>query len=188
MDFNTLPEQWEWVALIIGIVTLILVTVSIIRMAFGGPKVRIFFEKVDKEYGRYLVCQLNNEPIHKGILKYLMVRREVARNVTAGFEIIEQRTNQVICPIMQVVIKTLANVASFRVSLLASFIPAEFAIAGYDRENKEVVIFKEPKQVLSVGAYKVKVEVLVGAKLLKDECDFIVRDIYPFIHWEFIKP
>ncbi len=155
---------------------------SLLQMIFGAPRIILSFGNVDMEDSCYLSCIIHNEPIDKGLLKILGVRREQAQDVTAMFEIQEQGTNKIICPPTSVKIRIQQDVLAERISLPASFFPARFAILGVDKRNNEIRVYKEQKQLLSLGAYTAKVAVLVGPKGYAEQCNFTVEDKYPFVH------
>ncbi len=87
MDFNAFPAQWEWVALILGAVALV---VTLPQLIWGGPKISLVFRTEDMEGNRFYICEIHNTPIMNKLLKKFGVRRDIAQDVTASFEIQEK--------------------------------------------------------------------------------------------------
>jgi len=173
-------------ALIIGIIALVVALMNILTMIWGAPKIVIGFYPDDREDYRYLTCWLWNMPIDTGLLNFFRVRREVAPDITAEFEIREQETRKVVCPLTSVEIRIQRGVKAERISLPASFTPAMFAIVSVAKNSREVRVYKEEKQILPIGAYTAKVKLLAGPKILRAEHNFIVEDRFPFASWESI--
>lgn len=180
LNGNGLLSVWGGGALLIAVI-------SLLQMIWRAPKIVIAFETDDREDFLYLSCWFWNIPIYKGLLNILRVRREQAPDVTAEFEIREQETRKVICPLTPVKIRIQRGVMAERISLPASFTPAMFAIVGVARNSQEVRVYKEQKQILPLGAYTARVKLLVGPKLLRAEHNFTVEDRFPFARWESIR-
>ncbi|MBN2186296.1 MAG: hypothetical protein JW732_02460 [Dehalococcoidia bacterium] len=156
---------------------------SLLQMKYGKHKIVIEFDcdEIDGKY--YLSCLFYNEPIIKGPLKFFGVRREAVQDIVAAFEIYEQGTGKLNCPRTDVKIRTQQHMLLERASLPASLIPARIAIACYGRDMNIVRVFKTPEQILPVGGYVAKVELIAGDHLEKAEKGVIVRDNYPFAKW-----
>jgi hypothetical protein len=184
MDFNQFPAQWEWVALILGGVALIMAIPPLIQMKWGAPKIHLSFEIDEEVEFRYLVCEIYNEPITRGILYHLGVRREIANDVRAEFEVFDANTNKLICPISISDIKTQAGVSAERISLPASILPASFVIAFAAKGFPGVGCANEPSTYLPIGYYKAKIGILSSNTIYKTERVFRVIDKYPFVYWE----
>jgi hypothetical protein len=107
----------------------------------------------------------------------------MAQDVVAHFMITERGTNRVVCPFTDVKIKTQQGVAAARVTLPASLIAARFLVVYFTMKEAQVEVCKEQKQILPLGLYTARIEVLSGDKLHKAEHEFVVRDSYPFAVW-----
>lgn len=174
-------------AFIIGIIALAVALMNVLTMIWGAPKIVIGFQPDDKEDNLYLACWLWNMPIYEGLLNILLVRREQELDVTAEFEIREQGTGKVICPPTTAKIRLQRGVMEERISLPVSFNPAIFAIVDVSKNNQEVRVYKEQKQILPIGAYTAKVKLLAGPKRLRAEHNFIVEDRFPFASWQYLR-
>ena len=70
-----------------------------------------------------------------------------------------------------------------RVSIPASVMPVRFPIVGFARDDGIVRVYKEQDQILPLGAYIAKIELLTGDKIHKAKHNFIVQDKFPFAVW-----
>ena len=188
MDFNTFPAQWEWVALILGVVALVL---TIPQMIWGAPKIRVGFGFNNMEHTEYFECRIWNEPITSRLLNFLRVRRETAPEITAFFTIEDKGSGWEVFRASHLVgIKTQTNVMGERVSLPSSFFPATFAIALVSKGDNQVHVYHEPVndktelQILPVGGYAVRVELGIGVRVRKISRHLIIQNNYPFAYWD----
>jgi len=188
MDFNTFPAQWEWVALILGVVALM---VAVPQMIWGAPKILVGFGFTNFNDTEYFICQIWNEPITSRILNFLRVRRDTAPEITASFTIEDKGSRREVFRASHLVgIKTQTNVMAERVSLPSSFFPATFAIALVNKGEDQVRVYHKPVddetelQILPAGGYVVKVELAVAGKTKRIQRRFVVQQNYPYAYWD----
>lgn len=188
MDFNTFPAQWEWVALILGLVALM---VTIPHIIWGAPKIRVGFSFNSIDHTEYFTCEIFNEPITSRILKLLRVRRDTAPEITAFFTIEDRGSKREVFRASHLVeTKTQTNVVAERVSLPPSSLPAAFPIALVSKGDNQVRVYYRPAddeaelQILPVGDYTVRVELGVGGEIRKISRHLIVQTNYPFAYWD----
>ena len=164
MGFSNFPAQWEWVALILGVVALM---VAVPRMIWGAPKIIIAPDVEESEDSCYLVCMLYNEPIRSRIINLLRVRREPAHDVIAYFSIEKQGSGEIVYPDMATEIKTQREVASQRISLSPSLVPATFPIVVEAKTYGMVCVPRRVEQnlILKPGVYNAKIRVLIGSDI-----------------------
>ena len=188
MDFNTFPAQWEWVALILGVVALM---VAVPQMIWGAPKILVGFGFTNINDTEYFICEIWNEPITNRILNFLRVRRDTAPEITAFFTIEDKGSRREVFRASHLVeIKTQTNVVAERVSLPSSFLPATFPIALVSKGDDRVRVYHKPVgegtelQILPVGDYTVRVELGIGGKVRKIQRHLTVQKKYPFAYWD----
>ena len=92
MDFSNFPAQWEWVALILGGVALLMAVAPFLQMYFGRPKILIEFTKDMIDGSDFLGCQISNPPLLHPLARFLGLHQESAEDVWAGFDINEDKT------------------------------------------------------------------------------------------------
>ena len=155
-----------------------------VKMIWGNPKMSFAFHVEDMEKQCYYGCEIHNMPITNKLLRKLGVRRDLAQDVTAAFEIQERGTGRVICPLTPALIKTQEGVGAWRVSLPASIFPATFAIVFVDKADSEVRVMREDKVLLALGTYTARVQVVSGEDRHVGRCDFIVDNKHPFVYWD----
>lgn len=173
-----------WLALIISLVALLMGFPALLQRRYGGPEIAITFEREEGENYNYLDCNIYNRPIMKGLLRGLCIRREMAQDVAASFEIREEGTNRVIYPLTETKIKTEQGVISDRIALPASVIPAKIVVLSIRKENGEVGVCKEQGgTIITLGAYIASIQVISGDKLNTAEHRFVVSEGYPFGEW-----
>ena len=162
-------------ALVIGILALLLGLLAVLRMIWGGPKIYVSFEVDDREDGRFLTCNIFNEPIVRGFLFYMRVRREAAQDVAAAFEIFNKSTSA------KIVSKTIASI-TMQIGLSAE--PATLVIAFARYDFGRVAATNVSCTGLPIGDYRAEIEILFDNEIYKTKRDFTVTDKHPYIYWE----
>jgi len=181
MDF------WEWFTLVTGImggVAFLMAIQPFLHTIWGRPRISFIFHVEDMEKQCYYGCEIHNDPIKNKLLRKLGIRRDLAQDVAATFEIREKGTNKLICPRTPALIKTSQGVGGFRVSLPASFFPATFAIVFIDKANKTVQIMRDDKIVMTMGDYTATIQVVVGEDRFVGKCNFVIDSKHPFVYWD----
>ena len=94
--FGRFPDEWEWVAIVIAGVGIVLVIPSALQMFWGRAYVKTEFEVSAKGDERSLVILLQNPPVQNSVLKTLGVRRETVQSLTAELRFSEAGSNVII--------------------------------------------------------------------------------------------
>ncbi len=191
MGFNTFPAQWEWVALILGGVALLMAVQPFLQMIWGSPKIIVGFGSTSIDHTEYFDCKIWNGPITSRILNFLRVRRDTAPDITASFTIEDKGSRRVVFRTSHLVeIKTQTNVTAERVPLPPSFFPASFAIVLVSKGDDQVRVYDKPidegteLQVLPIGDYTVRVELGISGEVRKIQRHLTVQKNYPFAYWD----
>lgn len=158
---------------------------SVLQMIFGVPKITIEPDVEESENSCFLVCKLYNEPIRNRILTFLRVSRDPAHDVIAYFTIDKQGSGETVCLNVDTEIKTQREVASQRISLPPSLLPAAFPIVVDTKTHGVVYVMRRVGQdmLLKPGVYIAKVRVLSGSNIKRAVFPFIVQDTFPFAAW-----
>src|SRR4030042_3654325 len=91
---------WGWFTLItgiIGVVAFLMAVSPFAQMIWGRPKIKIVFGIEVRDNISFLRCEIWNEPIRKGFLKNIGVRRDTANDVVA-FLCIKEDDGEIILP------------------------------------------------------------------------------------------
>jgi hypothetical protein len=184
---------WEWFTLItgsIGMVAFLMATQPFTQAIWGRPKIFIDFGTNNMKDCDYFQCNIWNTPITKGILNFIRVRRDDAKDVIAFFSIEEKGSNRVIFQTPTAVkIKTQSEQLVERASLPSSLFPISFAIIAVPKNSDKVLILHDSmddinRQLLHQGVYTVKVKVNIEGREYKKQHDLTVQNIYPFACWK----
>jgi hypothetical protein len=101
---SPVPNEWQWLGLIIGIVGFILAllaTPSALQMFFGRPHIQIEFGTRTRQglvgsYEQVMECQLYNRPIKRAWVRALGIRRTPAEDLCAFYTIQEVGSNRML--------------------------------------------------------------------------------------------
>ena len=173
----------ELTALIISLVAVVVGVIALLPLKYVPAKIVVDYDEVETTNLHYLGCNLYNMPIRNRLLVGLGIRREAAKDVIARFMIIESGTKRVVCPFIEVTMKKEEGVTARRITLEASLVAVGFVIIYFAKEEGIVRVCKKQKQVIGLGNYIARIEVLVGDKVHLAEHEFVVRDTYPFAEW-----
>jgi hypothetical protein len=163
-------------------------TPTLFDLIYRAPKIIVSFGEEDQQNVKYLICNILNEPIIKGLARWARVIRQDARVV--AFYRIENKAsgNLVFKTDFAVKIKTKPGMSEEKATIPPDLLPASFLIAVVDKQDGKVYVANgrgAEKQTLVIGEYTVKVELLInGVNPKKDKCSFIVNDDYPFAYWD----
>jgi hypothetical protein len=172
-------------ALVVAIFALVL---YVLQMIWGRPKIVLDFDVSEFEGARLLECEIHNEPIARGLLRMLRIRRMVAEDIMAYFSIKEQGSNRVVFSGDVPHIYAYTGVKSQRISLAASPFPAIFGIVEVDYGSGVVKVFDEKLKfdeevTLERGAYYTDIKVAADGEHIRAKRNFEVSDKHPFAYW-----
>ena len=169
-------------ALSVAIVALVL---YILQMVFGSPKMRLGFDIREVSGGRFMLCQIHNEPIAKGLPRMLRIKRTVAEDIMAYFRITELGSNKVITKVVPFIIMHKGENKAQRISLPASPFPAKFPILQVDYSTGKVEVVDEATKnvILPLGKYSAYIDVSVDGKSIETLKILVVSDKHPFAYW-----
>ena len=164
------------------VAAVIMATQPFIHYWFGRPKIHIGFSDYSVIGGSVLIGEIHNEPITRGILKFLRISRDVAQDVVAFFTV--SGNGMSFSTPGAVLIKTQPNVRAERVSLPASLFPATFVIAVVDYSNKQVKL-EDKMEPLVNGEYTVEVVVENEGTQYRSKMGLVVgQPQNPLAYWK----
>ena len=188
--WNNFPNEWEWVALGLGTVGLVMSTKPFLQEVFGQPKLTLSFNyaevivpKVSQE-DMILQCEVRNDPIVKGILRLLGVRRLTVEDLIAELIITDAHSGVMIFSAVPM-INTFTGIRSQRTVLPASDIPGTFGVAYFPKETGPVYPgLSGDDPILEAGTYKVAVSLkAAGLSILTKTALFTVQQRKPYAYW-----
>jgi hypothetical protein len=130
----------DWLSIVLGIIGLAAFVMAIppfIAMIWGGPKLSSMLSLESNSSGAILMYTIWNDPVTKGVLHTLRIRRATAEDVWVSVRIIEEPSGKQVFSAMPV-INTATGFAARRVSLPPSTLGGHFGIAIADANGKGV--------------------------------------------------
>lgn len=100
------PARWQWVAIILAGMGIMVGTPSLFQMLMGRAKLVVDFDKIVEQQKRSLAIFLKNPQLgdgaigKKSIWRKLGVKREAIESLIVSFRISEVGTGKVVIPIM----------------------------------------------------------------------------------------
>jgi hypothetical protein len=177
---------WDWLSIALGTVGVVAFVMAIqpfIQMMWGAPKLSSEISQYPRD-GRYILqFTIWNNPITRGMLRRIGIRRSTAEDVWVSFQILEEPHGLQVFSAMPL-INTANGLAAQRVSLPASAIGGHFGIAVTDAKgNVFPGLVPGATEPLRVGSYRVKVDIyLEGRNPTHIEARFIVQDRPPHVY------
>ena len=183
--------MWAFIVSIIALVVALMALPTVFQMIWGRPKIFIQFTDTALSHipsVRVLWCELTNPPMINPLLKRFFIRRMPAEDVVVHYSIRDTPANNLVfeaAPYIAEYPQALAS--SRRIRLTASGTPYTFRIVTVDTGKGEVFAIPKDDEKLPIcsGIYSVLVEATVdGDKFYQATRRFVVRDTYPYVHWE----
>ena len=179
--FGRVPDEWEWVAIVLAGVGIVMTTPNVLQMIWGRACVETIFEVSDEDNERSLVILLKNPPVQNKILKALGVKRETVRSLTAEIRIWKSGIEEPIVPIRHVRLfsdEDISDKGSNRMVLPPTYsVSASMMVARWDKENKGAIVLGDRLRkplLLSGGNYHAKIIILVDGEPKQISCLFVV--------------
>ena len=142
------------------------------------------FSFVEEESYKALQCEIFNRPVENRILRLLGVRRAVAEDVVASFELREAGTQRVVVLGVVPEIVTYTGAAAQRVRLPSSRLPGNFAVVIWDNTSRKVTPgARGITQVIAAGQYVARVAVAKERKSISFQREFAVGDTRRSLFW-----
>jgi len=179
--FGRVPDEWEWVAIVLAGVGIVMTTPNILQMVWGRACVETIFEVSDEDNKRSLVILLKNPPVQNKILKALGVKRETVQSLTAEIRIWKSDIGDPIVPIRHVRLfsdEDISNKGSNRMVLPPTYsVSASMMVAMWDNEKKGAIVLGDRLRkplLLSGGKYRAQILILVDGEPNTIYCQFVV--------------
>ena len=179
--FGRFPDEWEWVAIVIAGVGIVMVTPSILQMLWGRACIKTEFEVSAWGDERSLVIFLRNPPIQNRSLKTLGVKRETVQSLTAEIRISEFGSKKIIVPIRHARLfsdEDTSDKGSNRIVLPPTYsVAASIMVAMWDNKNKGAIILGDSLRkplLLSDGYYYAQVIIFVDGEPNEISRQFVV--------------
>jgi len=192
--FGRVPDEWEWVVIVLAGVGIIMTTPNILQMVWGRACVETIFEVSDEDNERSLVILLKNPPVQNKILKALGVKRETVQSLTAAIRIWKSGIEEPIVPIRHVRLfsdEDISNKGSNRMVLPPTYsVSASMMVATWDNENKGATVLGDRLRktlLLSGGNYHAKILILVDGEHNEISCQFVVGENRDDLVWVGLK-
>lgn len=142
--FGIFPDEWQWIAIVLGGLGLAMAMPSLFQMFWGRACVKTEFEISAHNNERSLVIFLQNPPVKNRVLRMLGVKREGVQSLTAELRISEFGSKRVIVPIRHLRLfsdEDISDKGSNRIMLPPTYsVGASIVIAMWDNSNKGAVI------------------------------------------------
>ncbi|MHB8085378.1 MAG: hypothetical protein ACYDHZ_06110 [Dehalococcoidia bacterium] len=152
-----------------------------VQMIWGKPKIKIAFSVQELDGARCLRCDIYNLPIKARILRVMSIRRMVAEDILANYEIYECGTDKLVFTGAVPHIVKYDGSESQRISLAGSFFPAKFGIATVIYQEGQVKTF-DKDQILAIGKYYAKVDIVADNEPIRKSCIFFVTKEHPYFY------
>jgi len=179
--FGRFPDEWEWVAIVIAGVGIVLVIPHTLQMFWGRAVVQTEFEVSARDKERSLVILLKNPPIQNRILKTMGVKREPVQSITADIRISEFGSRKIIVPIRRGRIFTdedTLDKGSNRIVLPPTYsVAGSIMVAMWDNKVERAVILGDILRkplLLSAGGYVAQIIICVDGEPKEISRQFIV--------------
>lgn len=179
--FGRFPDEWEWVAIVIAGVGIVIVIPNTLQMFRGRACVETEFEVSAKDNERSLVILLKNPPIQNRILKNLGVKRETVQSLTADIRISEFGSRKIIVPIRRGRIFTdedTIDKGSNRIVLPPTYsVAGSIMVAMWDKKVERAVILGDVLRkplALNAGDYFAQIIICVDGEPNEISRQFIV--------------
>lgn len=181
---QSLPVEWQIVSLIFGfagVIALIMAVQPFIQMICGKPKIKIDFSIQELPGSRCLRCDIYNELITAKILKAMSIRRMVAEDILANYEIYEWGTDKLVFTGAVPHIVKYDGSESQRISLAGSFMPAKFGIVTVLYQDGQVKTF-DKNHILGIGKYYAKIYLVADNEPITKTVIFFVTKEHPYFY------
>lgn len=190
--FGRFPDEWEWVAIVIAGVGIVLVIPSTLQMFWGRAYVKTEFEVSAKGDERSLVILLQNPPVQNSVLKTLGVRRETVQSLTGELRISEAGSNVIIDTIRRARIftdedKSDSDRGSNRIVLPPTYsVAASMMIAMWDNNLKGAIVLGDllrKELLLRKGYYTVQILIFIDGEPVEESRQFVVGEKADDLIW-----
>lgn len=181
-------SAWGWAAFSITVVSAAAVVMAAQPFAqaiWGRPKITFAFTRRFNSNFRELRCFVFNEPIDRGLLRLLRVRREAANGIMSGFDI--QRKDGEFVAALRVPTERFYQAEKTWATLPAFTHPAQIVLVRMSSADGQVRLgdwtTEETPRGLQPGEYDVEVWVHTEGKRYSDKNDFLVMADGPYVDW-----
>ena len=182
MDFSEFPTQWEWVALILGGVAILMAVQPFTQAIWGNPRIKITFRQSVDNGIKLLRFDIGNEPIYGGILSKLGVYRRTAEGVRADFSIYDSSGNQKLVEEFEATI-VVAGEKQKQISLPVSMIDASVIIAETHPQGTSNILTTSGIMPIRMGLYKISAWVTFEGKQVSKTRLFTIGDTPNGTYW-----
>ena len=179
--FGRVPDEWEWVAIVLAGVGIVMVTPSILQMFWGRACIKTIFEVSAEDNRSSLVILLRNPPVQNRILKTLGVKRETVQSLTAEIRIWKLGSKKPIVPIRHMRLfsdEDTSDKGSNRIVLPPTYsVAASMMVAMWDNEKKGAIVLGDRLRqplLLSEGYYYTQIIILVDGEPNEISHQFVV--------------
>lgn len=190
------PARWQWVAIILAGMGIMVGTPSLFQMLMGRAKLVVDFDKIVEQQKRSLAIFLKNPQLgdgaigKKSIWRKLGVKREAIESLIVSFRISEVGTGKVVIPIMQARIYSDADPSergSWRVTVPATLSFETTVMVAMWNDSKKVAIVSGDRiravVELPQGIYRVEAIFVVDGEPQKRFREFIVGPTADELAW-----
>ena len=176
---------WDWAGIVmgaIGVVAFVMAVQPFVQMIWGAPKIVVAFGEDTVGEIKMLHCHIANFPVKGKLLRFLKVRRSVAEDVWAPFEILEHQTGEKVFDAVPV-INTFTGTAAQRVTLPSSTVGGTFGVANITVQG-QVYAGLERTTELAVGLCDLSMRVdIEGDPKRKYKHSFVVQQKESYAYW-----
>lgn len=190
------PARWQWVAIILAGMGIMVGTPSLFQMLMGRAKLVVDFDKIVEQQKRSLAIFLKNPQLgdgaigKKSIWRRLGVKREAIESLIVSFRISEVGTGKVVIPTMQARIYSDADPSergSWRVTVPATLSFETTVMVAMWNDSKKVAIVPGDRiravVELPQGIYRVEAIFVVDGEPQKRFREFIVGPTADELAW-----
>ena len=170
-----------WAGISLAVTALVVAIVNL--PIWGSPKIDISFRDNRRNDHRTLECEIYNEPISRGILNLLHIRRAPAIDVIGGFGIFKSPSQERVF-YEHPKINLFTGSAAIRVSIPASYLGAFFIIVAVDENGMTFAMPNEGKrQPIPTGLYNAEVRITADGQEIRKAKNFVIQSDPPYAYW-----
>ncbi len=170
--FGRFPDEWEWVAVVLSAVGLVMSSPTVFQMLWGRTNLSLRFDKETNDTRRLLTVSLENIPVKHHVLKKLGVRRDTIESLEVSMRLAEAGSGQIIFASRGIRIHS-SDHPSEKNGLPRIALPPTFSVGAVllvvvsdVSDNKAIIPAngKDPEMVLRPGYYTATLAVLIDGE------------------------
>ncbi|MEE8543035.1 MAG: hypothetical protein V3S94_04195 [Gammaproteobacteria bacterium] len=188
--FGDFPAEWEWVAVVLAALAVVMAFPPLFQMALGRPRLAVEIETDAQGEKRNLIVFLKNRPVTNRLIKKLGVKRETIQSLSAHVQVVEAGSGTILSPIRHA--RIFANSEDLdapreRISLPPTYgVAAVFFVARWDGTSHRAVLAPDrlrSEEALPGGYFEARIIVTVDGEPLGFAGRFLVGQSADDLRW-----